>query len=387
MGRFSSLLGRYGIDVLVAVSAIESALALGLAGGAEGAPRTTPWLSVAAGLAITLPLVLRRRLPFAGPAAVWLVAAAVSFVDGRIVPFPVGIYIAGMVAAMVLGSLESEVWARRGLVAVVGSAVVVSVNDPQHDLGQLVFTPLLFAVLWVTGYAIRQRIVEAETAQRRALQVEHDREESERRAILHERARIAREMHDVVGHGVSVMTVQAAAVRRLLAPAQVREREALLAVEEAGRDALSEMRRLVAVLRDPQDDVTLTPTPGLTQLPKLLDHARQSGLPVKLTIEGTPERLSAGVDLAAYRVVQEGLTNAIRHARAQQAQVHLRYGRDHLDIEILDDGQGSGPRDGDEGGHGLAGMRERVGAYRGTLEAGPCPDGGYRLHALLPVRQ
>jgi signal transduction histidine kinase len=386
MGRFSSLIGRYGIDALVAVSAIESALALGLAGGAEGAPRAASWLSVTAGLAITLPLMLRRRLPFAGPAAVWLVAAGVSFVDGRIVPFPVGIYITGMVAAMVLGSLESEAWARKGLVAVVCSAVVVSLNDPQHDLGQLVFTPLLFAVLWVTGYAIRQRIVEAETAQRRALQIEHNHEERERRAILQERARIAREMHDVVGHGVSVMTVQAAAVRRLLTPAQVREREALLAVEEAGRDALSEMRRLVTVLRDPQDDVTMTPTPGLTQLPKLLDHARQSGLPVELTIEGRPERLSAGVDLAAYRVVQEGLTNAIRHAHAQQAQVHLRYGRDHLDIEILDDGRGSGHPDGEQGGHGLAGMRERVGAYRGTLEAGPGPDGGYRLHALLPVR-
>jgi signal transduction histidine kinase len=385
MGRFSSLVGRHGIDALVALSAVESAFAISLSGDAEGAPQAPTWVSITGAVSIALPLVLRRRFPFGAPALVWLVAAVFSFFDGRIVAFPAGVYVAGMVAALLLGNLEKARQARWGLILVVASAFAVAFNDPKHDVGELAFTPLLFAVLWVTGQAIRQRIVEAELAQRRALQVEHELEDSERRAILQERTRIAREMHDVVGHSVSVMTVQAAAVRRLLTPSQRREREALLAVEETGREALTEMRRLVTVLREPNEEPALTPPPSLCQLPRLLDHARGSGLPVDLTIEGTPVRLPAGVDLAAYRVIQEGLTNAIRHADADQARVHVRYGRDHLEVEIIDDGRGYAPDDSVEGGHGLAGMRERVGAYHGQLDAGPRPGGGYRVHALLPV--
>jgi signal transduction histidine kinase len=314
-----------------------------------------------------------------------LLAAAFSLVDGRIVAFPVGLYVCGMVAALLLGNLEKERQAWSGLVLIVASAFVVAFNDPQHDVGELVFTPLLFTVLWVTGHAIRQRIVEAETAQRRALQAEHQREEIERRAVLRERTRIAREMHDVVGHSVSVMTVQAAAVRRLLTDSQTREREALLAVEETGREALTEMRRVVTVLRDPNEDLVLAPPPSLGQLPRLLDHARSSGLPVDLTIEGRPVRLPVGVDLAAYRVIQESLTNALRHACADRAEVHVRYGANSLEVEVIDDGRGCTPHDADHGGHGLAGMRERVGAYAGQLHAGPRPNGGYRVHALLPV--
>jgi signal transduction histidine kinase len=383
MSRLSSLLDRHGIDALVAVSAVGSALEIILAGDANEAPQTPVWFSVTAAVLIALPLALRRQFPFGAPALIWLLAAVLSFVDGRIVAFPVGVYLAGMVAALLLGHLEGVAQARRGLAVVVASAVVVAFNDPAGDVGELVFTPLLFAVLWVTGYALRQRIVDAETAQRRASSLEHERDESERRAVFGERTRIAREMHDVVGHSLSVMTVQAAAVRRLLTAAQTREREALLSVEETGREALNEMRRLVTVLRDPDDTVSLAPPPGLEQLPTLLEHTRTCGLPVELTIEGAPLRLPAAVDLVAYRVVQEGLTNAIRHANADHAEVHVRYGRHHLEVEVVDNGPGSTPSG--EGGQGLAGMRERVGAYQGRLDAGPCDGGGYRLHALLPV--
>jgi signal transduction histidine kinase len=293
--------------------------------------------------------------------------------------------VCGMVAALLLGNLEKERQAWSGLVLIVASAFVVAFNDPLGDVGELVFTPLLFTVLWVTGHAIRQRIVEAETAQRRVLQAEHEREEIERRAVLQERTRIAREMHDVVGHSVSVMTVQAAAVRRLLTESQTREREALLAVEETGREALTEMRRVVTVLRDPNEDLVLAPPPGLSQLPRLLDHARSSGLPVDLTVEGRPVRLPVGVDLAAYRVIQESLTNALRHAEADRAQVHVRYAGDSLEVEVTDNGRGGTSHDADAAGHGIAGMRERVGAYHGRLDAGPGPTGGYRVLALLPV--
>ncbi len=385
MGRFASLVDRFGIDALIAVSAVESVLAVALAGDAEGAPQSPVWLSVTGALAVAVPLLMRRRFPFGAPALVWLLAATFSFVDGRIVAFPLGLYVCGMVAALLLGNLEKERQAWSGLVLVVASAFVVAFNDPHGDVGELVFTPLLFTVLWVTGHAIRQRIVEAETAQRRALQAEHQREEIERRAVLQERTRIAREMHDVVGHSVSVMTVQAAAVRRLLTESQTREREALLAVEETGREALTEMRRVVTVLRDPNDDLVLAPPPGLSQLPRLLDHARSSGLPVDLTVEGTPVRLPVGVDLAAYRVIQESLTNALRHAGADQAQVHVRYGGDSVEVEVTDNGRGGTAHGTDQAGHGIAGMRERVGAYHGQLDAGPRPTGGYRVLALLPV--
>jgi signal transduction histidine kinase len=385
MGRFASLVDRHGVDALIAVSTVESVLAVGLAGDAVGAPRSPVWLSMTAVVAIALPLTMRRRFPFGAPAVLWLLAAGVSFVDGRIVAYPAGLYVCGLVAALLLGSLKTERQSRWGLVIILTSAVAVAYNDPRHDAGELVFTPLLFGVLWVTGQAIRQRIVEAETAQRRAVQAEHEREDIERRAVLRERARIAREMHDVVGHSVSVMTVQASAVRRLLTEAQTRERAALLAVEETGREALTEMRRVVTVLRDPTDDPVLTPPPSLSQLPRLMDQARSSGLPVDLTIEGSPGRLPAGVDLAAYRVIQESLTNAIRHAGADRAQVHVRYGVDSLEVEVIDDGRGCTAQDSGNGGHGLAGMRERVSAYHGRLDAGPGPAGGYRVHALLPV--
>jgi signal transduction histidine kinase len=190
-------------------------------------------------------------------------------------------------------------------------------------------------------------------------------------------------LHDVVGHSVSVMTVQASAVRRLLRPEQEREREALLIVEQTGREALAEMRRMVGVLRRPEEAPALAPQPTLEHLDKLVEHAREAGLPVELRVEGDPLPLPVGVDLTAYRLVQEGLTNALKHARAQRAQVLVRYGSGDIEVTVSDDGRGAGSGDG--GGHGLVGMRERVAVYGGELEAGPRADGGYRLRARLPV--
>ena len=187
----------------------------------------------------------------------------------------------------------------------------------------------------------------------------------------------------VVGHSVSVMTVQASAARRLLRPHQEKEREALLVVEQTGREALAEMRRMVGVLRRPEEAPALAPQPSLQHLDKLVQQAREAGLPVELRIEGTPEQLPSGVDLTAYRLVQEGLTNAVKHANAEHAEVLVRYSDGHVEVTVSDDGPGGG--DGDKGGHGLVGMRERVSVYGGELEAGPRPEGGYRLRARLPV--
>jgi signal transduction histidine kinase len=194
---------------------------------------------------------------------------------------------------------------------------------------------------------------------------------------------IARELHDVVGHSVSVMTVQASAVRRLLRPEQEREREALLMVERTGREALAEMRRMVGVLRRPEEGPALAPQPSLEHVERLVEQARKAGLSVELRVEGDRQPLPAGVDLTAYRLVQEGLTNALKHARAERAQVVVRYGDGDLEVTVSDDGRGAGSGDG--GGHGLVGMRERVTVYGGELEAGPQAEGGYRLRAKLPV--
>jgi signal transduction histidine kinase len=201
--------------------------------------------------------------------------------------------------------------------------------------------------------------------------------------VTEERARIARELHDVVGHSVSVMTVQASAVRRLLRPDQQREREALMIVEQTGREALAEMRRMVGVLRRPEEAPALAPQPSLDYLDRLVEQAREAGLPVELRIEGDPVQLPAGLDLTAYRLVQEGLTNAMKHAHAESTQVLVRYGDKDIEVSVTDDGQGRG--DGTSGGHGLVGMRERVSVYGGELEAGPRPGGGYRLRARLPL--
>ncbi|MGZ8740952.1 MAG: sensor histidine kinase, partial [Gaiellaceae bacterium] len=213
--------------------------------------------------------------------------------------------------------------------------------------------------------------------------LESERADEARAAVAEERARIARELHDVVGHSVSVMTVQASGVRRLLRPDQQRERDALLIVERTGREALAEMRRMVGVLRRPEEGPVLAPQPSLEHLDRLVEQAREAGLPVELRVEGDAFQLPAGVDLTAYRLVQEGLTNALKHAGATRAEVVVNYSDCALEVVVSDDGRGVGSDDG--GGHGLVGMRERVSVYGGELDAGPRPEGGYRLRARLPL--
>jgi signal transduction histidine kinase len=208
-------------------------------------------------------------------------------------------------------------------------------------------------------------------------------EEEARQAVEDERGRITRELHDVLAHSVSVMTVQASAVRRLLTPEQEREREALMTVEETGRQALAEMRRLLGIMRTDAERPALAPQPGIGTLPELVEQVRQSGLPVELTVEGAPVKLPAGVDLSAYRIVQEALTNTLKHAGPAHAWVAVRYAGEDVEIEVANDG--SSDNGGDGTGHGLVGMRERVALCGGELQCGPRPGGGFKISARLPV--
>jgi len=235
--------------------------------------------------------------------------------------------------------------------------------------------------LWATGLLVRWHSVAEQGRLIRLTQLEHD--EHARVAVADERARIARELHDAVGHSVSIMTVQASAVRRFLKPDQQRELEALTAVEKTGREALAEMRRMVGVLRQPDEAPSLAPQPGVDQIKTLVEHVRHAGLAVEFRVEGQPVALPVGLNLTAYRLVQEGLTNVLKHATATRAEVVLRYLPASIEVKVRDDGVGSDPSG--ESGHGLIGMRERVTLFQGELSAGPVDGGGYALRARLPL--
>jgi signal transduction histidine kinase len=298
------------------------------------------WLAVPALWLMMLPLLARRRFPFAAPAATLLLAAALSFVDGHLMTFTSGTFAAGLAAAFLLGSQVDAVRARIGLAIAVGGVTIVVANDPRRTLDTLVVTPILYALVWLAGFALRDRGVRADAAEERTARLEQEHEVDALRAVVEERTRIARELHDIIGHSLSVMTVQTSGVRRLLRPEQAKERDALLAVEQTGREALAEMRQVVGALRDPAEGPALAPQPSLSRVDKLVAQACDAGLAAHLDVEGEPVPLPAGVDLTAYRLVQEGLTNAIKHAAARHAEVRVRYGADHVEIEVCDDAEG-----------------------------------------------
>lgn len=214
------------------------------------------------------------------------------------------------------------------------------------------------------------------------LKLEAARTAAAERAVAEERARIARELHDVIAHSVSVMTVQAGAVRRLLQPGQERERLALEAIESTGREALTEMRRLVGLLRRQGAMPDFSPQPSMRSVDVLVGTIREAGLPVDLEFEGEPTELAPGVDLAAYRVIQEALTNALKYAGPAQAWVTVRWREDEIEVEIANDGRSEAAGDGT--GHGLVGLRERVALVGGTIDSGPRPGGGFVVTARLP---
>ena len=385
--RLWTLARHYWFDALVLAAVGVGLAEVTLTQDDRNGPLGPLWFDLLAILAITLPLFLRRRYPFGAPVAVGVAGASASFVDGRLIPNGLITILVAIAAFVVMGIVRDRTQAVAGLAVGIGVTAIVAHNDPRGGIGNFVFTSIAFSVAWTIGFAISRKFWEADEARERAAQAEREREERARLAVADERTRIARELHDVVGHSVSVMTVQASAARRLLRPHQEKEREALLVVEQTGREALAEMRRMVGVLRRPEEAPALAPQPSLQYLDKLVQHAREAGLPVELRIEGTPEQLPTGVDLTAYRLVQEGLTNALKHARAQRAEVVVRYGDGHVELAVSDDGRGvdGGGRDGDGGGHGLVGMRERVSVYGGEFEAGPRAGGGYRLRARLPI--
>jgi signal transduction histidine kinase len=306
--------------------------------------------------------------------------------------------VVGLATAFLLGNLRDRRKAAVGLAVVLGGILIVVANIPgDQTTSDLVFIPFRFLVAWVAGFALRERSEQAEAAEVRATLADREREAAEMRAILaerereasariavaEERARIARELHDIVGHAMSVMVLQVGAVRLELPEGLEEDRDALGRVEQAGRTALTEMRALLGAMRSDGDGVEFGPQPGLDDLDSLLDHVGRAGLPVQLHVAGEPFAVPPAIDLSAYRIVQEGLTNALKHARATRADVRVVYRAGQLELEVADDG--TGPTTTDGLGHGLVGIRERVSIYGGEMRAEAAPAGGFVLSARLPV--
>jgi signal transduction histidine kinase len=336
----------------------------------------TPFAAIAFVMAGAL--LFRRPAPLLVPVLVGAGAVALTLLDAGAAYETDTLFLVLILAAWVAGSLLDPRRAAFALAAVLGGGWAVFIRAPGVPWTELLWLSVPIVGVFSLGVAAARHAERARVAEEEARLAR----EVADAAVGAERARISRELHDVVAHSVSVMTVQASAVRRLLKPEQEREREALLVVEETGRQALTEMRRLLGILREEGASADRSPQPGIATLGTLVDHVREAGLPVELTVEGEPVRLPPGVDLSAYRIVQEALTNALRHAGPAHAWVAVRYGGDDVEIEVANDGRSD---DGSGDGHGLVGMRERVALCGGELRAGPRQGGGYAILARLPM--
>jgi signal transduction histidine kinase len=331
---------------------------------------------VPAALLMTLPLAWRRRAPLA---VVVIVMAALSFESLAVgsAPTPDSPLIAWLLA---IYSVAAHCDRRRALV---GGAVSLIAGTVWIGLDDVFFPIVVFGGAWLAGRLVRQRQVHAVTLQERAAALERAREANARAAAADERARIARELHDILAHSLSLIVVQAGAERMALGTDRAATGEALDTIERTGREALAETRRLLGIVRG--DGEALRPQPTLADLEELVSEVRKRGVPVELRIEGEAVSVPPGVALSAYRIVQEALTNVIKHAGPARAHVVVRYGQRELELEVADDGRGPGVGTAGGNGHGLVGMRERVALYGGDLAASAGSGGGFVVRARLPL--
>jgi signal transduction histidine kinase len=341
----------------------------------------SPLLNSALAAVIILPVLFRRRFPL-GVLLLVLVGSGVQYVYGGDAFQPWFAFVLAFYAVAAYSGRRRAV-----LGGIIGALPVVAVSVAKllggDAFGEVVPPWFFVAGVWAFGRWMRSRGFQTRQLEDRAARLEVEREEKARAAVAAERARIARELHDVVAHSVSVMVVQAQAAQRLTGAEQTEFRQQTLnAIETTGRQALVEMRRLLGVLRHTDADLSLAPQPGLGDIDELISQVREADLPVELRIEGEAWPLPPGVDLSAYRIVQEALTNTLKHAGPARARVTIRYGNDDVELEIADDGPGTGPGGGS--GQGLIGMRERVALYGGAFENGK-HNGGYRVRARLPL--
>jgi signal transduction histidine kinase len=365
------------VPVVLAVLAVTQLVA-------EPPPGNPALLTVTA-LAAVLPLALRRRAPLLVTAVVAAGALGqVIVADGA--PATFASFVAVMICVYTLAreARPAEMVAGFALLLVAVTAMtLIQARADDFEPFEFVYPVVYFGLAGGLGALVRQRALRLAAVEESADALQQRLEREAELAAAQERARIARELHDVVAHGVSLMVVQAEAAEELLERNPAAAAEPLHRVQDTGRQALAEMRRLLGILRAADAGPPATaPQPSLARLPELLGEMRGAGLAVTVETQGDPVELPMGLELAAYRIVQEALTNTRRHAGADHAHVLLRHEPGALRVEVTDDGTGTG---GGRPGHGLVGMRERAALYGGTLEAGPAPDGGFRVVAVLPV--
>lgn len=366
----------FASDALLAVVLV--ALVLSQILTEEGYLTGSNWVYIPAGLLITVPLAWRRSAPLAVSALVMGVFAAQSLIldptptpDAELIPSLIAVY---SVAA------HGGRWA-----AFAGGGIGLAAGLVWLGLDDFLLPTVMFGGAWLAGRLVHKRQLYAQAFEERARVLERERDANARVAAAEERVRLARELHDVVGHSVSVMVVQAGAERLTLGDERPSTREALLAIERTGREALAEMSRLLGILRKEGEGLALAPRPSLADADSLVQTVRDAGVPVELHVEGERTPLSPGVDVSAYRILQEALTNVVKHAGPARASVIVRYGGQTIDVEVTDDGRG--PSNGNGIGYGLAGMRERVELHGGTLEAGKGDGGGFTVKARLPLER
>ncbi|HET7048952.1 MAG TPA: sensor histidine kinase [Solirubrobacteraceae bacterium] len=353
-----------------------------VAGTRHAGASFNPLDAILAALA-TLPIAVRRYRPLAVLAVtVGAETLLLLFSSQTTVPF------GALVALYTVASrCERPVSIRAAEWVALPITIGVTADSGPHP-EDIIPKLALFAIAWVLGDNIRTRRAYLAELEARAARLEREREEQAERAVIDERTRIARELHDVIAHNVSVMVVQASAGEDVFDTDPARARESLSAVASTGRAALSELRRLLGVIRAEEDDgAGYAPQPGIEYLDELVGQIRETGLAVELSVLGELRALPEGVGLCAYRIVQEALTNTLKHADASQAQVSVRYVADALELEVVDDGRAAPVVNGDTAGHGLIGMRERVALFGGELSVGPRAGRGFAVSARLPLEE
>jgi signal transduction histidine kinase len=373
-----------GTDAFLAGVILAASLVEIEAGSAEWSASVA--VEVVVALVCAVPLVWRRSHPIV---VAVVVAAGVLAAGAVVAPVqgPFEVFVAYVVALYSVGVHSEKQPGLRVLAAVSVSGALcwlaVSRLGDGADYGDW-FPGIVWGVFaWGVGRVIRRYNERMLTLHRLTVELEAERDARAREAVTVERARIARELHDVVAHNISVMGVQAAAASRIMTGDEPEVRAALLAIETTGRETVDEMRRMLGILRRSEDELALTPQPSLRDLDALVAQVRAAGLDVEARVEGEPRPLPAGLDLSAYRIVQEALTNALKHAAPARVEVVVRYADDAVVIEVSDDGAGGSGARGT--GNGLVGMRERVALFGGEFRAGKRVEGGWALHATLPV--
>jgi signal transduction histidine kinase len=361
-----------GLAVMLAVAAVVEIVV--------SPPPEPAGVATVVALAATLPLAWRSTLPVAAalvPSAAVLLSTAVGSADSQ----PTITTFAPLIGVFALGEHASRrALAFAGPVCVLMWAATGIVGG---DAGHTLLGGLGSVTTIAVGRAARSMVFETEVLEAKVDTLEQEQDARTRAAVAQERTRIARELHDVIGHSISLMGIQAGAVRRVLPPVLDRERELLLAIEHTGRDSVAEMRRLIELLRG-TDEPQGTALPTLSRVGELVADLRRAGLAVDLTVSGDVESLSPGRALAAYRIVQEALTNALKHAPGGRVEVAIARTGGAVTIDVHGEPEPAGPQPSPGKGQGLIGMRERVALYDGTFAAGPTPEGGFRVHASLP---